>query len=369
MRILMVARRFPPDVRSGTETVFANLLEEARRRHEVRLVAGYRTSPEGFPPETVAVDLRDKGASAYLAMGWAAAREARRFRPDVVLSNSVEIAVPGVPNALIVHDLNFGRAVDDRGAGTALREQLYKWRGGAIARVIAVSEVTAARLVEIGVSRDRIAVIPNGVDTRRFTPGGTPQPMATPPPGFRLPPVPLTRFVYPARILPGKGQHAAIDALGRMRPDLRWRARVTIVGAVADRIYADQLKIQAFHQPVEFAYDVPDIVPYYRDADVVLFPTLMEEGFGFTAVEAMACGKPVIWYDQPAIREATGGIGIAVRRDDADGLRDAMLRLMDHPEERVALGEAGRRFVEGRSWAKVWERYEAVLAEISRAKS
>ena len=44
--------------------------------------------------------------------------------------------------------------------------------------------------------------------------------------------------------------------------------------------------------------DVEDIVPWYQGADVVLFPTLMEEGFGFTAVEGMACGKPVIYYDQ-----------------------------------------------------------------------
>src|SRR5687768_18147126 len=93
--------------------------------------------------------------------------------------------------------------------------------------------------------------------------------------GRFMPALPPVRFVYPARILPGKGQHAAIDALGRMRPDQRYRAHLTLVGAVADRIYADQLRIQAYNQPVTFAYDVPDIVPYYQDAEVVLFPTLM----------------------------------------------------------------------------------------------
>ena len=97
MRILMVARRYPPDVRSGTETVFEALYTEASRRHEVRLVVGYRESRDGFPAGAVAVDLRDKGASGYLAMGMTAAREARRFRPDVVLSNSVEVTVSGVP--------------------------------------------------------------------------------------------------------------------------------------------------------------------------------------------------------------------------------------------------------------------------------
>ena len=224
--------------------------------------------------------------------------------------------------------------------------------------VVAVSEATRARLDSLGI---RATVISNGVDVDRFTPRDTPAPLVSPPVGMKGAPAPLVRFVYPARLLPGKGQHAALDALGRMRPDQRWRARVVLVGAVADRIYADQLRIQVYKLPVEIHEDVPDIVPYYQDVDVVLFPTLMEEGFGFTAVEGMACGKPVVYYDQPAIREATGGIGIPVARDDADALRNEMLRLMDDPEERRRLGEAGRAYAEGLGWARVWERYEAVL--------
>ncbi len=369
MRILMVARRYPPDVLSGSETVFAALYEEARKHHDVRLVVGYRTARDRVPAEAVAVDLRDKGASGYLAMGFAAAREARRFRPDVVLSNSVEIAVPGVPNALIVHDLNFGKAGATEGrrdASALLREQLYKAQGRRLEAVITVSAASRAQLVRIGVPEGRVTVIPNGVDIARFFPRAPTPAAPVSAAGMKLPALPPVRFVYPGRILPGKGQHAAIDALGRMRPDQRYRAHLTLVGAVADRIYADQLRVQAYNQPVTFAYDVPDIVPYYQDAEVVLFPTLMEEGFGFTAVEGMACGRPVVYYDQPAIREATGGIGIPVPRDDPDALRNVMLRLIDAPEERARLGREGRAYVEGRAWDKVWARYEAVLAGIRR---
>ena len=74
MKLLLVARRYPPDIRSGTETVFANLYREARARHEVRLVVGYRTSKEGFPPEADAIDLRGSGALAYVKMERAAMR-------------------------------------------------------------------------------------------------------------------------------------------------------------------------------------------------------------------------------------------------------------------------------------------------------
>ncbi len=345
MRILMTARRWPPDVRSGTETVFENLWLQARAAgHEVRLVVGFKGSPAGFPPDAVPVDLRGRGPIPYVAMERAALWEARRFRPDVVLSNSIEIRVPGVRNVVIVHDLNFG-AAGERTASHRARELLYRAQGRSGAHVVTVSDATARRLAAIGVAS---TVIHNGVDITRFTP-------------HTRPPDGVVRFVYPSRILPGKGQHVALDAFGRLRPDQRRRWELTLVGASADRIYADQLRVQAFHLPVRIELDVPDIAPWYQDADVVLFPTRMEEGFGFTAVEGMACAKPVIWSEQPAIREATGGIGIPVPMDDADALKRAMLELGEDPVLRERIGREGRAFVERYAWGEVWKRYERVL--------
>jgi glycosyltransferase involved in cell wall biosynthesis len=347
MKILMVARRYPPDVRSGTETVFANLYEQAVRSHSVQLVVGFQKSSEGFPPESVKVDLRE--GNPWLRMAASANREARRFRPEVVLANSVEVWVPGVPTAVIVHDLNFGGT--QRGASAMGKEAFYRLRSQTAASVITVSEASRQRLLQAGLRSDRITVIPNGVDLQRFFP-------------VSRPPSEKIHFVYPSRILPGKAQHLAIDAIGRMRPDQKKNLRLTIVGALSDRIYGDKLRIQAFHQPVDFAFDVPEMAPYYQQADVVLFPSLMEEGFGYTAVEGMACGKPVIWGDQPAVREATGGIGIPVPQDDADALKRAMLQLAEQSELRKQLGEKGREFVERYRWDQVWGRYAKLLEGI-----
>lgn len=366
MRILMTARRWAPDVRSGTETVFENLWMEAKRAgHDVRLVVGYRNSPAGFPPEAVAVDLRGGGVSAYATMERAAVAEARRFRPDVVLSNSIEVRVPGLRNVIIVHDLNFGQSFGQSFGGSfglnfgaarsnslahRARELVYRAQGLSGATIVAVSEATAQRLAAIGL---KSVVIGNGVDVQRFhardaVSDGT------------------IRFVYPSRMLPGKGQHLALDAFGRLRPDQRKGWELVLVGASADPDYVGQLRVQALAgtlnaSSVSIVTDVPDMVPWYQRADVVLFPTRMEEGFGFTAVEGMACGKPVIWSEQPAIREATGGIGVPVAVDDVEGLKQAMWRLGTHPEERARLGSAGRAYVERYAWPAVWRRYEAVL--------
>ncbi len=355
MKLLMAARRFPPDVRSGTETVFENLYARARRAHEVRLVVGWQRDRSLVPPEAVAVPVGGLSrAHTWARMARAVFAEARRWRPDVILSNSIEVPPTGVPTACIVHDLNFGQS--HGGLGAAARKRFYALRARRLDAVITVSAASARALTGIGVDPDRIRVVHNGVDTRVFRPDPT------------VPRDPeRVRLAYPSRILPGKGQHLAIDAVARLRRDVKRRVHLDIVGAVADPVYLDQLRVQAHDQPVSFALDVEDIAPWYQRADIVLYPTLMTEGFGFTAVEAMACGRPVIWFDQPAIREATGGIGVAVPRGDVDALRRAIHELVEDPERREALGAEGRAYVERNlDWDRVWEEYDRTLRAIAR---
>ena len=358
----MAARRFPPDVYSGTETVFGALYDRARARHEVRLVAGWSGARERIPAEAVGVRLRGLSRPAqWVAMARAIRQEIKRWKPDVVLSNSIEVPPTGCPTICIVHDLNFGEpggrpvgASTESWSGRA-RRSFYGVRSRGLDRVVTVSEASRMALLQAGVSDDRIVVIRNGVDTEVFTP------LQDWTPGD------VTKFAYPSRILPGKAQHLAIDAVARLPRLHKRRASLHIVGANADSVYLDQIRVQAYEQPVRFTVDVPGMVPHIQDADVVVFPTVMAEGFGFTAVEAMACGKPVIWSDQAAIREATGGIGIPVPIGDVAAIRSAMKHLMDNPEEMLELGRRGREYVEeNHSWAGVWERYERVIGAVMR---
>ncbi|MCB9795971.1 MAG: glycosyltransferase family 4 protein [Alphaproteobacteria bacterium] len=358
MRLLMVARRYPPDIRSGTETVFENLYAQAQARHEVRLVVGYTRDRALVPAEARAVDLRGLSRPRAWARIWReTAAELLRFRPDAVLSNSIEAPVLRAPTACVVHDLNFGQA--GRGLGTLAREGFYRAKAARLGAIITPSEASAARLEALGVARSTLHVCPNGVDLERFCPAPR-----RPLPGLDDA---VYRFAYPSRILPGKAQHLALDALGRLPRRFKERAHLTLVGAAADPLFVDQLRIQAFQQPAQVLTDVADIVPFYQQADCVLFPSLMEEGFGFTAIEAMACGKPVIWFDQPAVREATGGHGFPVPSGDVDAMRDVMRALIEDPAKGEAVGAEGRAFVEARyGWGEAWARYEAVLEQIRR---
>jgi glycosyltransferase involved in cell wall biosynthesis len=235
----------------------------------------------------------------------------------------------------------------------------YRRRCSRADAVVAVSEAARVSLERRGIRPDWIEVIHNGVDLEVFRPAEGHESQAT---GEST-----VHFACPSRILPGKGQHLALDALARLRRDYKTRAHLTIVGAVDDPIFRDQLSIQSYEQPARILGEVPDLASYYQQADVVVFPSLMEEGFGYTAVEAMACGKPVIWFDQPAVREACGGIGLPVEMGDVDGLRSAMMTLMDDPTLRARLGAEGRAFVEAHyGWDDVWSKYESLLVQVAQ---
>lgn len=353
MKLLFVARRYPPDVISGTETVFENLYRAACKDHEVRLVVGYTRSRSMIPDEAVGVDLRrsQKGMS-HLALYRAAGAEAKRFQPDAVLSNSIEAVVPGFPSAVIVHDLNFGGG---KGSLSAIaRKFLYRLLCRSYQKVIAVSGATKVALKENGMPDTKLEVIHNGVDLSRFKPL----------PEYSSDPEKIV-LCYPGRVLPGKGQHIAIEAVSKLPDDLKSRVRLNIVGTVADKAYYQKLQQRAEGLPVSFYLEVPEIVSYYQHADIILFPTMMIEGFGFTAIEGMATGKPVIWTEQPAIREATGGVGLSFPQGDSSALAARIAEMVAEPERMRQRGEEGLALVRARySWTNAWQQYESVLRSI-----
>ena len=82
-------------------------------------------------------------------------------------------------------------------------------------------------------------------------------------------------------------------------------------------------------------------------ADIFLMPSTAE-AFGVMAIEAMACGKPVISFEGTSLPEVTFApdVGVSVPMKDAEALFHALQRLIDHPEERLERGRKSRLIAE-----------------------
>lgn len=85
---------------------------------------------------------------------------------------------------------------------------------------------------------------------------------------------------------------------------------------------------------------------FYREADMLIQPSLVHETFGNSVAEGMGCGLPVIVSDMGAMPEVLGNAGIVVNPGDKKSLKKAILDLALDAQKRDELGKAGRERAE-----------------------
>jgi len=199
-------------------------------------------------------------------------------------------------------------------------------------RVITVSQAMGREVAES--FRVSPTVIYNGVDL--------PEPAATPPPrSFDGP-----YFFYIGRLVPEKGVHVAIEALGRMAN----RAHLVIAGKGPMEGELQRLA-QAHPDQVHFLGRVSEAEKdsWLQFAAGGLVPSLYEP-FGIVALEVMAAGVPVIVGNTGGLAEIVthGSDGIKASPGDAGELAAAMDWILAQPADAAALGAAGRATAAGR---------------------
>jgi glycosyltransferase involved in cell wall biosynthesis len=172
-------------------------------------------------------------------------------------------------------------------------------------------------------------------------------------------------------LLPHRRLEDVLDALAALIGQGR-RIHFLVVGSrQRDRRYSrfleERAKALGVRQHVTFTGAVPEasLPLYYNACDAFIFPN-ENQTWGLAAIEALACGRPVIVSTGCGVSEVVvdGVHGLLVPPRRPDLIANCLTRLMDDPDLRRRLGEAGRRLVEGElSWRRYAERMLTVFGE------
>lgn len=117
---------------------------------------------------------------------------------------------------------------------------------------------------------------------------------------------------------------------------------------------------------VEYLGDVPEraLPDEYRRASVLVIPSF-EEGYGLPALEAMACGTPVVYGRCGALLEVVGDAGLGVDPGDPTAIGAAVDEILGNERRAAELIAAGRQRAAGRTWEAVAARITAVLTSLT----
>ncbi len=221
--------------------------------------------------------------------------------------------------------------------------------------VVAVSEKVAQELIAIGVPRDRIRVILNGIDLQEFAPGIVDRQK------WGLPAeVPLALFAGDIRT-PRKNLDTVLHSLVQV-PQLH----LAVVGGTAGSPYpelARSLNLENRVHFLGFRQDVPDLM---KAADFLVFPSRYEP-FGLVVLEAMATGIPVITAATTgAAQLVTPDCGIVLPdSDDTQALAEALNQLVKcDRQQRQQMGQVARAIAEQHSWANMAHNYVNLFEEL-----
>jgi glycosyltransferase involved in cell wall biosynthesis len=203
-----------------------------------------------------------------------------------------------------------------------------------IADVVApVCEANTVWERELGVPREKIRVIYNGIDTNRFRPMSVERKSDRP------------TVVFVGRIEIFKDLVSLITAIAlvkRQIPDVL----CLIYGEGGDLDYCraclSAVKTLGVQGNVRFMGKTKEPEKAYNAGDVVAMSSVTE-AFPFAAIEAMACAKPVVATDVGGTREALEGCGVLVRSRNSADLAKGIVRLLRDRELRLRLGEAALR--------------------------
>lgn len=272
----------------------------------------------------------------------------------------------GVPHVVMFHSL--GEAKNR--ARVSEHEPIHRLEGEreiahSADRVICASQDERELLMRLyAVPSSAIAVVPCGVDLDTFRPVDKAKVRRR----LGLPSEPIVLFV--GRIEPLKGIDILLRAAAQLGEDIHFC--LVIVGG-DETVQREKMELEGLAAELGIAGRVTflaavdhDLLPlFYNAADVCVVPSYYES-FGLVALEAMACGTPVVASRvgglQGTVRDSETGYLIPWRCPEP--FAERLELLLENEELRRNLGESARAVAEGYAWPYIAQQVEAVYDEL-----
>ncbi|WP_009634148.1 glycosyltransferase family 4 protein [Synechocystis sp. PCC 7509] len=269
----------------------------------------------------------------------------RQLKPDLVHASltlsPLDFLLPEIcaelnlPLIATFHTPFAGKGAKFKSGTQLLAYQLYAPFLVNYDRTIVFSQVQKEVLARLGVPAANVAVIPNGVDVQRYSPGAS---------AIKAEFNAERLFVYQGRLAAEKNVEALLRAWkqAEMKPD----SKLLIVG---DGPLTSSLK--PFYGAeygiiwLGFVADEKRRIEILRGADVFILPSLVE-GLSLSLLEAMACGLACLATDVGADGEVLEDVGVLLNtRRVSSELRTLLPLFQDHPELAPLLGKKARQRV------------------------
>ncbi len=331
-----------------------------RRGHEVLLLSGPETGPEGSLQDRAAQGgyafelVESLGREIRPLRDWRCRRElARRLRawcPDVVHTHSSKAGVlgrlaardAGVPTIIhTIHGMSFNRTQP------ALKRKLFASLERRCARftdrIVTVADAMVEQCLAANVGRpEQFQTVYSGMDVEAFDPNRYDREAVRRAWGFREDAVIVGTV---ARLFANKGYEQLIPAMAEAaRRDERLRFVWIGGGAWTERLRAElDLALLSEHVVLPGLVPPSKIPELLSGVDMLVHPSQWE-GLPRAVVQALLMERPAISFDIDGAPEVVipGETGILVPLNDVSGLADAMVELARDPERRARYGQAGR---------------------------
>jgi glycosyltransferase involved in cell wall biosynthesis len=289
----------------------------------------------------------------------------RRDRLDVFFAPAYACPLSlSVPRVTTIHDLSFFSQPEDFTPLDGLRRRILVGLSlGASRRIVAVSDFTRREIVGRRPDADgRVDVIPHGADDD--LPPSLPRSEARERLGVAGPFLVSVGSILNRRRLPALLQAMALVA--RAHPSVlldvvgenRTHPRLDLSRIV------ERLRLEERVRSSGFVSD-EDLALRYAAADGAVY--LSEyEGFGLPVLEAMARGLPVLTSQRPATGEIFRDAALTIDPGEAEGIADAIDRLLHDTELRSRLTVSGRSLAARHTWADAAARTRSALAMAAR---